>query len=188
MSNNARSWLPLAVIAFVAGGTGYWLLDRLQSAAVPMQNAAPEALSRSELVGKRRPDFSLPDLDGAIRDLREWDGQVVLVNFWASWCPPCRKEMPGFERVYRQLKDRGFQIVGVAIEDPEAARAFVDEIEISYPLLHGRADASAISREFGNRMGALPFSVLIDRDGVMRFFRAGELSEAQLTAEAERLL
>ncbi len=188
--NALRNWLPLALIAFVAGGAGYWLLDRLQSSATPATGAvtAPAALSRTDLIGQRRPDFSLPDLEGRMRDLGEWDGQVVLVNFWASWCPPCRKEMPGFNRVHARLRDRGFQIVGVAIEDPEAARTFVEEIDVEYPILHGRGAANAISQAFGNRMGALPFSVLIDRGGAMRFFRAGELSEEQLAAEAERLL
>ncbi len=183
-----RGALPLVLVALSAGLAGFWLFEQLNEATGPKAGPSRPMSTNAALAGQRRPDFTLPDLAGKPRNIAEWDGRVVLVNFWASWCPPCRKEMPGFNEVHARLQGAGFTIVGVAIDDAEAARSFVDEIGVNYPVLHGQLEASQVSAQYGNRMGALPFSVLIDREGKMRLFHAGELRADVLEAEVKKLL
>lgn len=135
-----------------------------------------------------RPDFVLPDLEGKPHSIAEWDGKILLINFWATWCPPCRDEIPDFLEVRDAYKDKGFEIVGVAIDDADSVRDFVDVLEIDYPILHGKGDAQAISQRYGNRSGALPYSVLIDREGHIRFSGAGRLPRASLEKAIDSLL
>ena len=154
-----RTTAYLLALVLLIGVAGYLLLQR----------------SADSSDGAARPNFSLPDLDGQVHAISEWDGKVLLVNFWATWCPPCRQEIPDFIEVRRKYADRGFEIVGVAIDDVDSVRDYVDVLEIDYPILWGRTDATAISRQYGNRTGALPYSVLIDRQGRIRFSGAGRL-------------
>ena len=114
-----------------------------------------------------RPAFSLPDLDGETRHISEWDGDLVVLNFWASWCPPCVKEIPVFTALQDEYREEGVQFVGVAIDQPEDARAFSDKLDMNYPSLRGVADAMDINEAYGNELGTLPYTVLIDRDGVI---------------------
>ncbi len=137
---------------------------------------------------RTRPVFTLPDLEGREHAISEWDGKVLLVNFWATWCPPCRHEIPDFIEVRRQYADRGFEIVGVAIDDVDSVRDYVDVLEIDYPILWGGANASAISQQYGNRSNALPYSALIDRQGRIRFSGAGRLPRQSLEKAVQSLL
>lgn len=109
-------------------------------------------------------DFSLPDLDGETRRLSEWRGKLVLVNFWATWCPPCRDEIPLFIDLQREAGARGLQIVGVAIDQPDAVAAYSREMGINYPILLAGDDLELLNR-YGNRTASLPYSVLIGPDG-----------------------
>ena len=128
----------------------------------------------------QRVDFTLPDLEGQPRQLSDWDGDVVLLNFWATWCPPCKKEMPLFQDRYERHAAQGFTIVAVAVDEVDETRAFVDGFGIEFPVLIGQEDAIAAGREYGNRIGALPYSVLIDREGMVRETHRGEVTEADL--------
>lgn len=141
-------------------------------------NAATEP-DRSQ---QQRVDFVLPDLGGTERHLSEWDGDLVLLNFWATWCPPCKKEMPLFQETFDAHRDAGFTVVAVAIDDPSATQNFVDQFGIEFPVLIGQDDAMKIGREYGNRIGALPYSVLIDRDGTILETHRGEVEPADLDA------
>src|SRR5215471_12325095 len=85
--------------------------------------------------GDRRVDLQLPEPDGTPRRLSEWDGQLVLVNFWATWCGPCRQEMPLLDRVAAQWSDKGLRVVGVAIDDGNAVRDFLKDSPVKYPIL-----------------------------------------------------
>lgn len=185
--------LSLVAVSLLAGAAGYGLYHYTrgepspQALAHPADGAALPAVDAS-LIGQPRPEFVLPDLEGRPRNINQWAGKVVLVNFWATWCPPCRREIPAFIEVREAYADQGFEIVGVAIDEPEQVQDFVDGMGVDYPILVGALDASEIARQYGNRYGALPYSVLIDRDGRIRFIQPGELTRQSLEAELQRLL
>jgi peroxiredoxin len=187
-TQNSLFLLGVGVLALIAGAAGYWF----SSAAQQEETAASAELKRpavqQDLLGSTRPGFVLPDLAGEPQDLSQWDGQVVLVNFWATWCPPCRKEMPAFMELREQYNAAGFEIVGVAIDDREMVRDFVEELGVNYPIVHGSSDAAEVSKQYGNRLGALPYSVLVDREGTIRFIKPGELHKEELEAELTKLL
>jgi peroxiredoxin len=147
----------------------------------PRAGAAAEGMAAATAVESfPRVDFTLPDLDGAPRPLSEWDGDLVLLNFWATWCPPCTKEMPLFQDRFERHAAEGFTIVAVAVDELDETRAFVDSFGIEFPVLIGQEDAIAAGREYGNRIGALPYSVIIDREGMVRETHRGEVTEADL--------
>lgn len=130
-------------------------------------------LAWSERGPEPRPAFSLPDLDGQERHISEWDGQVVVLNFWGSWCPPCVNEMPMFMELQEQYGDQGLQFVGVAVDRQEEAQQFYDELSVNFPSMIGVHEANEVGAQYGNDMGTLPYTVIIDRDGfiVHRFAR-----------------
>lgn len=134
------------------------------------------------------PDFSLPDLEGRPVASRAWVGQILVINYWASWCPPCVREMPMLIRAQEALREKGVQVVGIAIDRAEDAQAFVSRYPVNYPLLVGNPDAVELSRRLGNRLQALPFTVIFDRRGRRVFSRTGELSAEELRAQLEGLL
>jgi peroxiredoxin len=139
-------------------------------------------------VGTPRPDFVLPDLAGRFRQVSEWDGQVLVLNFWATWCPPCRREMPDFMAVQREYGARGLQVVGVALDDPERVAEFVRDLGVEYPTLVGQAGAIDVTLRYGNGAGVLPYTAVVDRSGRVAYARPGELSRERLEALVQPLL
>jgi|GEM_PF-204881 len=129
---------------------------------------------------QHRPEFSMLDIEGNIRTNTEWDGDVVVLNFWATWCPPCVREIPMFTKVQKEFADKGLQFVGVAVDDPQAVERFMKRVEINYPILVNDVDGITLAKKFGNRIGALPFTAIINRAGDIVFKRPGELHEMQL--------
>lgn len=135
---------------------------------------------------KKMPEFSLPPLDGGKAwKLSDHRGEVVLVNFWATWCPPCRAEMPGLARVSRDLSNQRFVIAGIAMDDEGApvVRSFAQRHPIPYPVLLPTAEFA-----IGNAIEALPTSFLVDRRGRIAKVYTGEISEGLLRRDAETLL
>jgi peroxiredoxin len=154
----------------------------------PAESAADETGDSASPVAFPRVDFTLPDLDGQPRSLSEWDGDMVVLNFWATWCPPCKKEMPLFQQRYEAHAADGFTIVAVAVDEIDETRDFVFTFGIEFPVLIGQEDAIAVGREYGNRIGALPYSVVIDRQGMVRKTHRGEVTENDLDAWLESYL
>lgn len=136
--------------------------------------------------GTGAPDFTLQTLDGDIVSLAGLRGEVVLVNFWATWCPPCRAEMPGFQRVYEAKRDRGFTILGLSTDlgGRGPVDAFLAEHGITYPVAMA---SSRVVRDFGGS-NMLPTSYLIDRQGHIRHTVKGFFAEPALAQAVERLL
>ena len=138
--------------------------------------------------GFTAPDFKLDLLDGGTVTLSELKGKVVLVNFWTSWCPPCRKEMPAIESVYRSYKDIGLVVIGLnltAQDSKQATALFVQEVGVTFPI------ALDLENSVGNlyRVTALPTSFFIDRKGVIRsIIVGGPMSEALIQSKVEELL
>lgn len=130
-----------------------------------------------------RPDFSLPDLQGKMHSISQWNGKVIVVNFWATWCPPCIREIPHFVQMQQRYAEKGLQIIGIAIDNPVAVKRFVNQTHINYPILvdqENQAQAIAIAQEFGNQYGTLPFTVIIDQQGMIVIRYPGELDPQTL--------
>lgn len=152
------------------------------------QRALPQASAALGFGGSNEPAplFTLPTLDGDDLSLTDLRGQVVLVNFWASWCPPCRIEMPGFERIYRERRKDGFTIVGIATDTyaRDKIRAFIADHDITYPILLA---TPAVIRDYGG-VNALPESFLLDREGRIQHHVIGFFAEPALRAAVNRML
>ena len=178
-----------AIVLGLAGGAGgYWLYQLTRSAdAIPVPPAQSQAEADS-MVGAERPAFALQDVAGRQQDVSQWDGQVVLVNFWATWCPPCRREIPAFIDLQQRFGAQGLQIVGVAIDQPQLVEEYGDTMGINYPSLVGETDALAVARAYGNAYGQLPYSVVIGRDGKIKNVHRGELKGEDAEAMLQSLL
>jgi thiol-disulfide isomerase/thioredoxin len=129
-----------------------------------------------------------PDISGTPRRLIDWQGKALLCNFWATWCAPCREEMPMLDAAHRRYSQKGLQIVGIAIDSAENVAKFVGIVSVGYPLLLGDASAIDLMRELGNSSGGLPFTVLLDRHGRLVERKLGVLSAADLETRIQRLL
>jgi thiol-disulfide isomerase/thioredoxin len=156
------SWLILA-LAVLAAAAGGWL-----------QHASRERHGQA-LVGKPAPVLHLPDLHGQPHALSEFAGRRVLVNFWASWCGPCLKEMPALAQAQQRFGHGQPVVVGIAMDTPDNVRAYLQAHPIDYPILLGRLDDPDSARQFGDAGGMLPYSVLLDADGTVLASHAGTL-------------
>ncbi len=132
------------------------------------------------MVGRDAPSFNLPASKGGQINLADYRGKLVLLNFWASWCPPCRAEMPGFVKLQKEYMDKPFRIIGAAAEDKRAADKFADQIGVNYPYAFGLEAVMERAAAYGNPDGGLPYSVLISKDQKILSVYYGYLSEAKL--------
>jgi thiol-disulfide isomerase/thioredoxin len=171
----SRWLLALAAAAALAAGF-YFARSSLFPAFSTGQSAAA-------LLG-----VSLPDPDGKEQALAQWQGKVLVVNFWATWCGPCREEMPMFVRVQRDLGPRGIQFVGIAVDQADKVRQFAADLGINYPVLIGGYGAMELSKSMGNSIMALPFTVVVDRTGRVAHTQLGPLKEDQLDKIVRQLL
>lgn len=132
------------------------------------------------------PAFTLADTEGNTRSLDEWKGKVILLNFWATWCPPCKYEIPDFMEYQAEYESAGFQIVGIGIDGAEAIKQYYDEMGINYPVLIA-TDAGMMS-DWGNREQVLPYSVVIDRSGEIRYIHRGQLDHPVFETQIKPLI
>jgi thiol-disulfide isomerase/thioredoxin len=128
----------------------------------------------------RLPEFTLNDVLGQPHAISEWASQPLLINFWATWCAPCRREMPLLQTLHNERAVSGIQVVGIAIDRQPDVQAYIDEAGISYPILSGESDAIAVSDLFGLAGLGLPFSVLVDSAGNILTVHIGELLPEEL--------
>jgi thiol-disulfide isomerase/thioredoxin len=127
-----------------------------------------------------RPDLEFRGLDGQPHRLSEWNGKLLLLNFWATWCTPCLKEIPLLVETQRQHGPRGLQIVGIAMDDADLVRAFATRLQMNYPTMVGQAEIADAMDALGDQLGAFPFSVLIAPDGRILDRRSGDLSREEI--------
>ena len=174
------------VVAGLAGAVAYVAYDQLK-ARTPPPAAAPATPATSPLV-ETLPAFQLADRDGQMRSLQDWPDRALIVNFWATWCAPCRREIPLLQQLQRDHADEGFQVVGIAVDFRDKVLAYADEMQIGYPLLIGEQEALDAAAAFGVATVGLPFTVFSDRRGRIVTAHLGELTaaEADLILDAVR--
>jgi thiol-disulfide isomerase/thioredoxin len=166
----------LAAVAAAAGLAGYLFASR-ESAE---QAASPAAEARR--IPADLPDFTLADADGQPRSIREWSGKALVINFWATWCPPCRRELPLLNRLHASHAAEGFQVIGVAVDFRDDVLAFMRDTPIDYPMLIGEQDGLDAVRAFGMGNLGFPFTVFTDRRGRVVTVHVGELHAPQAEA------
>ena len=180
----------LSFIAVVVGAAalvgGLYLRGQLDAPASEVITVKKAATERGNL--GHRPEFQLADPQGVRHAIGEWDGKLLVMNFWATWCPPCRHEMPVFMALQKRYASRGVQFLGIAIDDADKVGAFAAEIGLNYPTLHGQLDAIEVMSAYGNASGGLPFTVLVDPSGNIVARHPGVLDEASASALIESLL
>ncbi len=120
------------------------------------------------------------DLSGNSLQISQWRGKTLVINFWATWCPPCRKEMPAFSRLQDKHAANGVQFVGISLDSMENVRAFANTNRVAYPLLNGETRGEDLARQLGNPRLALPYTLILTPSGTLRFTRTGTISEAEL--------
>jgi thiol-disulfide isomerase/thioredoxin len=176
-----RNLIWLGIGAMV-GGLAIGMLVR---DAARQQTESPVATT---LEPAAAADIPLPDLAGQPRRLADWRGQVLIVNFWATWCPPCIHEIPEFIALQRELGDRGVQFVGIAMDDPQAVADFVREQGVNYPTLLDNGEGIALARALGNAQGVLPYTLVLDRQGAIQRRHAGAITRDELAPTIMDLL
>jgi thiol-disulfide isomerase/thioredoxin len=179
--NTTLRYLIVAVIAMSIGFfTMQWFSKPAQTAASPLSNASSASSSRSlkepVLV---LPDFSLKDRDGKMTSIRSWPGKSLIVNFWATWCEPCRREMPLLAKIQQEHGKDGFQVVGIAIDFRDQVVSFMDQMHLTYPILMGEQDGMEAADAFGVEASGLPFTVFMDAKGNIITTHLGELHRDQ---------
>ncbi len=175
--------LQLALIVLVAcvAATAGYLTNRAAAPGAAQAGVSPDA-------GATLLALALPDLAGTPQPFAQWQGKVLVVNFWATWCPPCRKEIPDFVAVSERMADQPVQFVGLSIDSADKVRAFQDQYNIPYPLLIGTPQTLQMAAEFGNTAQALPFTVIFGRDGRIAHIKLGTLKEDELEGKIRALL
>ncbi len=127
--------------------------------------------------------LEMKDAGGRTHRISEWKGKTVLLNFWATWCPPCVSEMPELVALQNELSAKNLQVIGIGIDSPSNIREFSEKHQITYPLLVGGLEGTELSRQFGNEAGGLPFTVLIAPDGTVRKTYMGRLDMNKVRAD-----
>jgi thiol-disulfide isomerase/thioredoxin len=145
----------------------------------PAETSEFAAAAPHPVIPARLPDFSLKDLSGKPISVESWSGKSLVINFWATWCAPCRREIPLLKTLARDWADRDLAIVGIAVDYPDKVRAFAAQFKIDYPVLIGEQDALDVAAKFGMTSPALPFTVFTDRRGEVVALFVGELHRPQ---------
>lgn len=178
MKGPARA-AAVAALCVVAVALGYWVGTLSDSNQAPRPNNATET---------RLIPISLEGVDGRTHTHEEWRDKFVLLNFWASWCPPCLTEIPLLIEHQQTFGDLGLQVVGIGIDEADALRRFGDSLGLNYPSLVAGRDGMNLMSTYGNTSGNLPFTVLFDRDGNLVARKVGELTRADLSNWLKHLM
>ena len=128
----------------------------------------------------------LPDPSGKYQNFDQWRNNILVVNFWATWCEPCREEVPALLRIQAAYASKSVQVVGIAVDSADKVRQFAGEFHITYPLLVGGMEVMDLARKLGNGAGGLPYTIVIDMSGKVAVTHLGRISEAQLEQAIRR--
>lgn len=162
------------IIAAIAG----YLVQQQYSLSLEDQ-AATQAIS------SERVEFVLPHLDGSERRLSDWDGEARIVNFWATWCAPCRREIPILKQLQTDKPEMQLQVIGIAVDFMEDVRAYAEEAQFNYPILVGQEEAIAVAEASGVEFIGLPFTMIIAADGTLVATHMGEIMQPHVERISE---
>jgi thiol-disulfide isomerase/thioredoxin len=191
--------IAVAAVLLAAASAGF-LLQRLTAPEQPTLRALPPAPSAAltgtgpapaspparDQTPQQLPDFSLPDLGGTPHRLSDWSGRTLVINFWATWCEPCRREIPLLEAIQRENTGKNIEILGIAVDHPDSVQKMVKDLKIGYPVLVGEKGGLAAVSAFGMDT-VLPFTVFADPQGRIVTLKVGELHRDEATFILARL-
>lgn len=178
----------IAVAAVVGTGARQWFKGPTDHTASPQQDmstpaaAAPASDAVAQLLGT-----PLQDVAGKPQTLAPYKGRILVVNFWASWCGPCVAEMPELVRLHDTYARKGIQFIGIGVDSQQNVQAFLKKIPVDYPILVSGFGGADLARSLGNSAGALPFTVVIDANGVVRSTKLGQVVPAELSKTLDAL-
>jgi len=166
---NRRAWIGVLATGALAAGLGA-ALNWFRTEPVAAGAEASEKLFSAVF----------PDADGRPQPLSQWRGRLLIVNFWATWCPPCVEEMPELQTIRDAYRDRGVEVIGIGIDNAVKVAAFRDRFGLTLPLLVAGVGGSDLNRALGNAGGALPYTVFVGRNGEIRERHLGQVKPEQL--------
>ncbi len=163
-----------ALIGVVAFTAGFLVRPEKRVSQAPAQEFVSKR-ALSALFGLQFNDYG-----GTAYPFSQWKGKILVINFWATWCAPCREEMPYFSRLSKEYAGKGVQFVGISADAPDTIRLFAEQHRVFYPLLVGGPQTVAMSIDLGNRQSGLPYTLILGRNGELLLARTGRLPEAEL--------
>ncbi len=180
MSRSLRFVLGVVLGGIIAGVTGFGLYSHYYGKTLGDSDVADQTLPAN---------LEFTDLSGRKHHVSEWRGHLLLINFWATWCGPCKKEIPVLAKAQKEYGARGFQVIGPAVDDPAAVRQEKTLLGIDYPVMVGTPEQMiSLMNTLGNQPGGLPFSVLVSADGHIIQRHLGEFDAKELNTLIEQNL
>ncbi len=170
-----------AVVLFIVGAVGgNYLVTLLKQPPEPSQ-------ATQSLIGSPVPEFSMLGLDGVRENFKQWQGKARVINFWATWCAPCKEEIPALIKLQDKYRSHGLQIVGIAADNQEAVRQYAEKMGFNYPVLLGN-ESIEVAEMLGNDIGVIPYTVFVDQAGNIHSVKYGKVDIEALESTIKQLL
>lgn len=180
LKSRAAKIVAIAAIAVAAGVSAYVVSRELLAPGPELAPPSPAQPQRAQAaIPEERPNVQLRDRDGNLRTLAEWDGRPVVINFWATWCAPCLREIPMLNQLAIDLGPSGGEVVGIAVDFREDVAEYMKTMPINYTVLIGEQDGLEAARAFGVQEVVLPFTAFVDSKGRIATLHVGELRRPQ---------
>ena len=157
-----QSYGRLLIVVVLSALSGWFLFHQTLE-----KKTAPEVSAGVEKAGNSLYNIRFPDVQGHPQALKQWQSKVLVLNFWATWCPPCREEMPELSAMQNQYNNQKMVILGLSTDDLDKTKAFIRTAPVSYPILAGDIDAMNLAESLGNNRGILPYTVIVDTNGTV---------------------
>ena len=174
---NRRQWIIIVAIGFLALIGGVMTSQWISKTGLASDPAIKAFFANS---------WQTPD--GKTVDTQNWQGKVLVVNFWASWCPPCVEEMPTLDKLQKEFLQQNVLFVGIGIDSPSNIREFLSKTPVSYPIVIGGLEGSNLSKQLGNSQGALPYTIIINAKWKSSYSKLGKINEEDIRSAIKSAL